>query len=137
MNYIKKSDLYDKESLIEFYKERYSYFYNIGIGNSTSSGTKVTKTLLKATLRRLDQLMKGKKTPENMHPIEKGNYNKFSKQRLSYNSNRTFGWNYSSSFRFSDLTIEQQHSIDSPTIMTETYIDNYTTAYRSLKDLEL
>ena len=130
-------DLNSKEGLIDFYKKRYVHYYRLGLGGYTTHGTKVTKNLLKATLRRLDQLIKGKKTYDNMHPIEKGNYGNMYREKQFYNSNRSFGWNYSSSFRFSDLTIEQQHSIDSPTIITETYIDNYTTAYRTLKDISL
>ena len=118
------------EDLIAFYKERYLYFLKIGIGGYTDFNTKVTSTLIKATANRLDQLIKGEITDKNIcHGISK-TYIKHPK----YNSNRSIGWNYSSWFRYSDLGYKQRHSFDYPVIIQETYIDKYTTAYRTIKE---
>ena len=120
------------EFLISFYKERYLYFLKIGIGNYTALETKVTETLIRATANRLDQLIKGKVTEENSNYGHLKSYHPLK----TLNSNRSFGWNNVSRFRYSDLDSKQKHSIDYPTIIQETYIDKYTTAYQSIKEYE-
>jgi len=120
----------DKEFLIAFYKERYLYFLKIGIGGYTNFNTQVTSTLIKATANRLDQLIKGEVTDENRcYGISK-----VYTERPKYDSNRSFGWDYSSLFRYSDLAIEQKHSVEYPITIIPTYIDKYTTAYRTIKE---
>ena len=118
------------EFLISFYKERYLYFLKIGIGNYSMFETKVTETLIKATANRLDQLIKGEVTDENRNHGCSKSY----RPLRAFDSNRSFGWNNASRFRYSDLDLKQKHSIDCPTIIQETYIDKYTTAYQSIKE---
>jgi len=115
------------EDFISFYKQRYLHFLKIGIGNYTEYDTKVTNTLIKATANRLDQLIKGEITDKNRN---RGDGRIYLPPKI-FNSNRSFGWNHTSQFRYSDLDLKQQHSINCPTEITETYIDKYTTAYRS------
>ena len=118
------------EFLILFYKERYLYFLKIGIGNYTTFDTQVTETLLRATANRLDQLIKGKVTEENCNYGYLKSYN----PTKLVNSNRSFGWNNTAQFKYSDLDFKQRHSIDCPTMIQETYIDKYTTAYHSIEE---
>ena len=118
------------EYLISFYKERYLYFLKIGIGNYTAFETKVTERLIKATANRLDQLIKGEITEENSNY---GYLKSYHPTKL-FDSNRSFGWNNTSQFKYLDLDFKQRHSIDYPTMIQETYIDRYTTAYHSIKE---
>ena len=119
-----------KEEIIQFYKAQYLKFMKIGEGGITEHKTHVTKTLIKATANRLDQLIKGKITDQNRN---RGYFEHYTKPR-KYDSNRSFGWNNTSHFRWSDLTIEQKQSIEYPITIIPTYIDKYTTAYRSKKE---
>jgi len=116
------------EFFISFYKERYLYFLRVGIGNYTLFNTKVTDILIRTTANRLDQLIKGKVTSENKcHGLSQ-----LYRQQPKYDSNRSFGWNNTSRFRYSELDLKQKNSIDCPVIVQETYIDKYTTAYRTI-----
>ena len=137
--YLKKKHKYEQEKeeddtefLISFYKGRYLHFLKIGIGNYTEHNTKVTSTLIKATANRLDQLIKGRITWKNRNNGAGRYYIPLGR----FDSNRSFGWNHTSRFRYSDLDLKQQHSIDCPTEITETYIDKYTTAYRTIGEYE-
>ena len=121
-----------KEQIIQFYKSQYLKFMKIGLGGLTEYDTLVTDTLIKTTANRLDQLIKGEITDQNRCCGLGGTYVK----PLKYNSNRSFGWDNTSRFRYSDLTIEQKHSIEYPVTIIPTYIDKYTTAYRSTKEVE-
>ena len=126
---------YRKEDnfLVSFYKKRYLYFLKIGIGNYTKLETKVTETLLRTTANRLDQLIQGETTAENSsfgHLKRRELYN----PKKLFNSNRLFGWNNTGEFKYADLDFEQRHSIDCPTMIQETYIDKYTTAYHSIRE---
>ena len=118
------------EYLISFYKERYLYFLKIGIGNYTAFETKVTRALIKTTANRLDQLIRGEITEENS---SFGYLKSYNPTKL-VNSNRSFGWNSTAEFKYADLDFKQRHSIDFPTIIQETYIDKYTTAYQSIRE---
>ena len=125
------------EWLISFYRKRYLYFLEVGIGGDTTCGTKVTETLIKATANRLDQLIRGKITDDNRNHGDDRTclpYPRTIKSNRLFNSNRSFGWNDTSQFRYSDLDFKQKHSIDCPTIITETYIDKYTTAYQTIRE---
>ena len=128
-----------KEFLVSFYREQHSYFLRVGIGNSTKYKTKVTKTLILATANRLDQLITGKVTNKNRNRGRCKTYVPSEERALyNYSSNRSFGWNktslMNSQFRCSDLDFEQRYSIDYPTIIQETYIDKYTTAYNAIRE---
>ena len=120
------------DGLISFYRERYLYFLKVGIGNYTTYNTRVTKTLIKATANRLDQLIRGEITDGNRNHGNSKTYRP--KKIFIHNSNRSFGWNNTSRFRYSDLDFKQKHSIDCPTIIQETYIDKYTTAYQTIME---
>ena len=125
---MKYKDREVNEFLISFYKERYLYFLRVGIGNYTLFNTKVTDILIRTTANRLDQLIKGKVTSENKcHGLSQ-----LYRQQPKYDSNRSFGWNNTSRFRYSELDLKQKNSIDCPVIVQETYIDKYTTAYRTI-----
>lgn len=124
-----------KEIIIDFYKKQYLKFLKIGVGGFTEFNTLVTELLIKTTEQRLDQLIKGKKTEENTTDFEKGKYQfeHYYKAPKKYNSNRSFGWNSTSEFDFLDLDYKQRHSITDPTVIQPTYIDKYTTAYRTIE----
>jgi hypothetical protein len=122
----------EKEAIIQFYKAQYLKFMKIGEGGLTEYNTLVTSRLIKATANRLDQLIKGKITDQNRN---RGYFERYTKPR-KYDSNRSFGWNNTSHFRYSDLTIEQKQSIEYPITIIPTYIDKYTTAYISTKEIE-
>ena len=123
------NDSETKEFLIDFYKERYLYFLKNAGDYTNIFNTKITNTLIQATAKRLDQLIKGEINDKNRcHGVSKT----YIKPR-KYNSNRSFGWNNTSWFRYSDLDLKQINSINYPTVITETYIDKYTTAYRTLE----
>ena len=121
-----------KEEIIQFYKDQYLKFMKIGEGGLTEYNVLVTSRLIKATANRLDQLIKGKITDQNRN---RGYFERYTKPR-KYDSNRSFGWNNTSQFRYSDLTIEQKQSIEYPITIIPTYIDKYTTAYISTKEIE-
>ncbi len=128
----------DREFLINFYKNQYLKFIKIGVGGFTEYNTLVTKSLIKITEQRLDQIIKGEKTESNTCDFEKGEYNYkyFYRVPKKYDSNRSFGWNNTSGFRYLDLNLEQRNSIEYPIIIQPTYIDKYTTAYRTIKEYE-
>ena len=116
------------EYLIAFYKGQYLYFLRVGIGGYTSNEVEITDTLIKATANRLDQLITGRQTPENMC---KGISNTYFQEKRLYNSNRSFGWNNTGKFDFLDLDDKQRDSIINPVKIQPMYIDKYTTAYNS------
>ena len=120
-----------KEIIIDFYKKQYLKFLKIGVGGVTEFNTVVTKLLIRTTEQRLDQLIKGKRTEDNTTDFEKGIYTRPSPKK--YISNRSFGWNSTAEFNFLDLDYKQRHSITDPVIIQPTYIDKYTTAYRTIE----
>ena len=120
----------EREAIIQFYKSQYLKFIKIGIGGYTKFDTRITARLIKITANRLDQLIKGYKTDNNMCDVEKGIFVGYRPKRKYY-SNRSFGWNNTSYFRLSDLNLKQKHSIEHPIIIMPTYIDKYMTAYRA------
>ena len=127
-----------REFLIQFYKNQYLKFIRIGLGGLTEHNTLVTKSLIKITEQRLDQIIKDEKTESNTCDFEKGKYNDkhFYRVPKKYCSNRSFGWDDTSGFRYLDLSLEQRNSIEYPITIQPTYIDKYTTAYRTIIDLE-
>ena len=120
------------EDIIQFYKSQYLKFMKIGVGNYTEFNVLITDRLIKITTNRLDQLIKGEKTDKNMCDIEKGILQPHYRPARKYDSNRSFGYNNTSRFGFSDLNLKQRYSIEYPIILTSTYIDKYMTAYRSI-----
>ena len=124
-----------KEIIIGFYKKQYLKFLKIGVGGFTEFNTLVTELLVKTTGQRLDQLIKGERTEDNTTDFEKGKYQPKHYYLIpkKYDSNRSFGWNSSTEFDFLDLDYSQRYSITNPTVIQPTYIDKYTTAYRTIE----
>ena len=123
-----------QDFIIDFYKKQYLKFIKIGIGGFTEFNTLVTEILIKTTEQRLDQLIRGERTEDNTTDFEKGKYRyeHYYKAPKKYDSNRSFGWDSSTEFDFLDLDDRQRHSITNPTVIQPTYIDKYTTAYRTI-----
>jgi hypothetical protein len=134
-----------KEDIIQFYKEQYLMFKKIGVGGLTRSKTEITEKLIRCTANRLDQLIKGKKTVDNMCYTEKliklcgrdlGDIS--AGEKKPHGSNRSFCSNITSKFDIRDLTSMQSESVcnyidygyGEYNIITN-YIDKYTTAYNS------
>ena len=136
---------FSKEDLIQFYKAQYLRLTEIGVGGETRFGTEITEKLIRCTANRLDQLIKGKKTVDNMCYTEKliklrgrdlGDIS--AGEKKLYGSNRSFSSNITSKFDLRDLTNTQSESVRNYidygygeyNIITN-YIDKYTTAYNS------
>ena len=124
--------------LIDFYKSQYLKFLKIGINGQTNFGVTVTKKLIRSTENRLDQLIKGKKTNNNMCDIEKGICRSRNNKIGLFNSNRSFIGYITSSFKLKDLELMQQHAVcnymdytDGSPYGEPQYIDKITTAYNS------
>ena len=145
MNYGFYPSDFSKEDLIQFYKAQYLRLTEIGVGGETRFGTEITEKLIRCTANRLDQLIKGKKTVDNMCYTEKliklcgrdlGDIS--AGEKKLYGSNRSFSSNITSKFDLRDLTNTQSESVrnyidygygEYNTITN--YIDKYTTAYNS------
>ena len=130
-------------SVIDFYRAQIKYYKKIGIGNKTLFQTTVTKELIECTKNRLNQLVTGRKTEQNMCDIEKGIYKvtvgKLNELNQLHNSNRSFRGDITSKFQIRDLEPMQQHRVydyfdyyDNEYSNREPlYIDKITTAYNS------
>ena len=135
--------------IIEFYKRQYLEFTRIGAGGRTRHDVLITGKLIRCTANRLDQLIKGKKTPENMSKADKL-FNKYgttiglteialmTEEKALANSNRSFIGNVSRTFHLKDLELVQEEVVcnyinyaDGSPYDEPRYIDKYTTAYNS------
>tara|TARA_R100001530_G_C4209037_1_gene126889 strand:+ start:25 stop:516 length:492 start_codon:yes stop_codon:yes gene_type:complete len=149
-HYTYDSTDFSKEDLIQFYKHQYLMLTRTGVGGLTKFNVEVTEKLIKCTANRLDQLIRGKKTVDNMCYAEKlikmwgRDIGDFSSQEKSIpNSNRSFIGNITSKFDIKDLGKTNELSIVRHTdyiyvsekhrrsIEHTVYIDNISTAYNS------
>ena len=53
----KTEEIASRTGMIRFYKDQLKKFREIGIGNTTKYGVRVTETVIEATKRRLDMLI--------------------------------------------------------------------------------
>ena len=138
----------EKEWIIEFYKRQYLEFASIGIGGRTKYDVEITRKLIRCTENRLDQLIRGKVTPDNMcesarllnlheRTLETLLRNYRSEQALT-SSNRTFVGSVTPIFHLNDLDPMQVEAVcnyidyaDGSPYEEPRYIDKYTTAYNS------
>tara|TARA_Y100000310_G_C20542462_1_gene743987 strand:+ start:168 stop:647 length:480 start_codon:yes stop_codon:yes gene_type:complete len=136
-----------KQFLIGFYKEQYLMFTRLGIGGVTKFGVEITEKLIKCTANRLDQIIKGKKTSENMCYTDRlmniGVGRRMRGEEAFVNSNRSFIGNRTSKFDLKDLGKASELSVAEHTdciYVSEKhrrsldyiiYIDNVSTAYNS------
>mgnify|MGYP005824441937 CR=1 FL=1 len=141
-----------KDWIIEFYKRQYLEFESIGIGGRTRFDVEITEKLIRCTANRLDQLIRGKKTPDNTCNAEMlldGNIktikngidiaNKLhGREKALHNSNRSFVGNISRRFHLKDLDPRHEQMLynimdyaDGSPHDEPRYIDKYTTAYNS------
>ena len=139
-----------KEELIDFYKKQYLHFVRTGIGNETRFGVTITEKLIRCTANRLDQVIKGKKTPENTCYPDR--LMKMWGRHIGdvpvgepglINSNRSFIGSITSKFDIKDLGKANELSVIKHTdyiyvnekhrrsIEHTVYIDNVSTAYNS------
>ena len=135
--------------IIEFYKRQYLEFTRIGAGGRTRHDVLITGKLIRCTANRLDQLVKGKKTPDNMSRADKL-FNKYgatisleeialmTEEIALTNSNRSFIGSVSTMFHINDLEPMQEDELcnyinyaDGSPHDKPRYIDKYTTAYNS------
>ena len=135
--------------IIEFYKRQYLEFTRLGVGRRTREDVLITGKLIRCTANRLDQLIKGKKTPDNMSEAEKL-FNKYGRtielmekavwieEKALHNSNRSFIGHISHTFNIKDLEMAQEEEVcnyidyaDGSPYDEPRYIDKYTTAYNS------
>ena len=145
-----KATEFSKEDLIQFYKKQFLYFERIGLGNETRFGTEVTEKLMRCTANRLDQLIKGRKTVENMCYAERlvkiwGRHigDIPDGEKALVNSNRSFTGDIASKFDIKDLGKENELSVTGHTdyiyvsekhrrsVEYTIYIDRIFTAYNS------
>tara|TARA_Y100000310_G_C20156265_1_gene567014 strand:- start:11 stop:526 length:516 start_codon:yes stop_codon:yes gene_type:complete len=136
--------------LVEFYKCQYLEFESIGIGGRTRFDVEITEKLIRCTANRLDQLIKGKKTPENtcepdrllkLYGATIGLMEGESfvlREKALHSSNRSFIGNCSRRFHLKDLEPIQEEKVcntmdyaDGSPHDEPRYIDKYTTAYNS------
>ena len=136
--------------IIEFYKRQYLEFTRIGAGGRTRHDVLITGKLIRCTANRLDQLIKGKKTPENT--CEPDRLLKLYgatiglmegeafvlRGKALHNSNRSFIGNCSRRFHLKDLEPIWEEKVcntmdyaDGSPHDEPRYIDKYTTAYSS------
>ena len=135
--------------IIEFYKRQYLEFTRIGAGGRTRHDVLITGKLIRCTANRLDQLIKGKKTSDNMCKADKL-LNKYGTtiglteialkrdEKALTNSNRSFIGSVSTMFHINDLEPMQEEVVcnyinyaDGSPHDKPRYIDKYTTAYNS------
>ena len=135
--------------IIEFYKRQYLEFTRLGVGRRTRGDVLITKKLIRCTANRLDQLIRGKKTPDNTSKPDKL-FNKYGKtiqliekaemtgEKALHNSNRSFNGRVPHAFHLKDLKLVQEEAVcnyidyaDGSPHDDPRYIDKYTTAYNS------
>ena len=135
--------------IIEFYKRQYLEFTRIGAGGRTRYDILITGKLIRCTANRLDQLIKGKKTSDNMCKADKllnkygttiglADISLMTEEEALTNSNRSFIGSVSHTFHLKDLELVQEEVVcnyidyaDGSPYDEPRYIDKYTTAYNS------